>query len=334
MNFQLLNACLKGNLDIVKTLINQKNINQDLNGATPLNISAYNGYLNVVEFLYNAGADINKATINGYTPLIAASQNGYLNVVEFLYNAGANINKAMTDGSTPLFVASCNGNLNIVEFLYNAGANINKGTTDGVTPLHISAYNGHLNVVEFLYKAGADINKATTDGATPLSVAAMDGCFDVVKYLLEHGAKTPNDQDLFDYIQTLDEPIKSSLSEIQEQILEKRKIALKYIGNDFVREVISHEKHIEFDKAATKFMQGNNINVEQFNETYNAIPDFKDKAMGFLMGTHKRLGEESRISMLCPDILQKIMEEHLVPVEVFKMLVGIDSLGTQTDLVA
>ena len=227
-----------------------------------------------------------------------------------------------------LFNACIEGNLNLVQNLVNQ-ENINE--RDVNTPIYYAIIHNHFYVVKFLCESGADINIYTITGSTLLHVAAQEIIadegrnFDIVKYLLEHGAKTPNDQGLFNYIQTLNEPIKSSLSEIQEQILEKRKIALKYIGNDFIHKVISHEKHIEFDKAATKFMQGNNIDVEQFNETCNAIPDFKHKAMGFLMGTHARLGADSHISMLCPDILQKIMEEHLVPMEIVKMLLGIDS---------
>jgi ankyrin repeat protein len=54
---------------------------------------------------------------DGDTPLFIASQYGYKDVVEFLVDNGADVNKMNNDGKTPLMVASQNQHKDVVEVL-------------------------------------------------------------------------------------------------------------------------------------------------------------------------------------------------------------------------
>ena len=58
-------------------------------GDTPLFIASQYGYKDVVEFLVDNGADVNKMNNDGKTPLMVASQNRYKDVVEVLVKKGA-----------------------------------------------------------------------------------------------------------------------------------------------------------------------------------------------------------------------------------------------------
>ena len=61
--------------------------------------AAFDGHLQVVEWLIEAGADFDIARPdNGITPLFFAAQEGHLNVVERLIAAGADVGKARMDG--------------------------------------------------------------------------------------------------------------------------------------------------------------------------------------------------------------------------------------------
>ena len=82
-----------------------------------------------------------------------ASKNGYLDVVKFLVNKGANIH-ADDDGSIRL--ASISGHLDIVKFLVSEGANIH-ARDDGA--VQWASYIGHFEVVKYLISRGADISK-------------------------------------------------------------------------------------------------------------------------------------------------------------------------------
>ncbi|ORX76482.1 ankyrin, partial [Anaeromyces robustus] len=66
-----------------------------------------------------------KENTNNETPLFMACENGNENLVKFLIEHGAIINKENRDNKTPLFLACENGNENIVKYLVEHGANTN-----------------------------------------------------------------------------------------------------------------------------------------------------------------------------------------------------------------
>ena len=55
-------------------------------------MAAFNGHLDVAEYLVNQKADINAKDKDNYTPLHIAAQNSHLSVVECLINQKADIN--------------------------------------------------------------------------------------------------------------------------------------------------------------------------------------------------------------------------------------------------
>ena len=59
---------------------------------------------------------------NYQTPLTVACQNGLLEVVEFFFNDGLDINHLDSDRKTPLFYARTNGHHDVVNFLISKGA--------------------------------------------------------------------------------------------------------------------------------------------------------------------------------------------------------------------
>ena len=61
------------------------------------------------------------ATENTIT-LHEAAYNGHLDIVKALIEAGANVNKADSDGYTPIYGATCNRHLDVVKALKTAGA--------------------------------------------------------------------------------------------------------------------------------------------------------------------------------------------------------------------
>ena len=127
-------------------------------------------------------SDIDERNLINETPLIRAASYGYLDIVVYLCEEGANIDAQYDAGNTPLIVACWHGHLDVVKFLVNRGANVqvkNKGGDDAVT---WAAEHGHLEIVKFLIEHGAIPNTKALGCACEFGTAV-----EVVSYLLDLG---------------------------------------------------------------------------------------------------------------------------------------------------
>lgn len=94
---QLHQACIAGNLELARRLIDQGHIInvRDHAGWLPLHEACNHGYRDIVELLLDKGAasainDKGGTSCDGITPLYDACANGFLDVVELLLERGAN----------------------------------------------------------------------------------------------------------------------------------------------------------------------------------------------------------------------------------------------------
>ena len=141
-----------------------------------------------LEFLINAGCDVNIAGPNGRSALMTAAARGKFSCCKLLLNAGANVNvQDKFNGNTPLIYAAI-GHLEFIAFrlrhpfhlnvaapgtseclklLLHAGADVNKADQRGNTSLHAAAFGSNVECLKLLIEAGADVNVNTK---TPIAV--------------------------------------------------------------------------------------------------------------------------------------------------------------------
>lgn len=119
-----------------------------------LHIAARAGNLELVEFLVEIGVDINlNEGVPKCSALANASSEGWLNIVEFLYNKGA-ILDVSDPTCNPLFLAIYGGHLEVVKFLVLKGINIDIKYT-GNKMKNMGAYEfaierGEIEIAEYL----------------------------------------------------------------------------------------------------------------------------------------------------------------------------------------
>ncbi len=195
-------------------------------GITPLMYAAQNGYLDIVEFLVDLGADINARPYNSNrTALMAAVENCYVETAEFLIRQGADFtvqdyrdrhlmhkgalcgfwemcdmllyydlpaDPVDEDKRTPLMLAAFDGYDSTVNVLIENQAFVNHADTNGNTALHMAAQNGHADVIKTLLNAGSKPAISNNNNYTALDIATMNGRLECSKLLLEKGANINN----------------------------------------------------------------------------------------------------------------------------------------------
>ena len=166
MNTDLLDACVNGDLDVVKRQI------------------AF-------------GSDLNQRTPDGQnnTPLIIASIFGHEEVASALVDAGADINLQKIDGSTALHTAAIMGYPNIVEILLKNGAddnirNLGSATAlDGVMIVWDDALDIYAGIESALAPYGLKIDYARIRAARPICAKILNtggGSKEMVRRSAEH----------------------------------------------------------------------------------------------------------------------------------------------------
>jgi ankyrin repeat protein len=215
----LFNSIVEVDLSKVKEYLNE---GIDINvstvfGNTPLMLACEHEQLELVKFLIERGAELNKenssgenavyisatgrcdilelllkngAAINCKKPVLvkAVTKEGLGNI-KLLLKAGVNLNEVNYEGYSALMKAINNDNNEVAEFLINQGINVNLQTKDTsrYNALYLAVNRKNKKVVSLLIKAGGDVNLSCYWG-NPTIKAVEEGDIDILIELLEAGA--------------------------------------------------------------------------------------------------------------------------------------------------
>ncbi|CAG2209478.1 ANK [Mytilus edulis] len=152
-------------------------------GNTPLVLTCYDGYTDMVEWVLHNGVYVDQCRDNGVTGLRMASQEGHTDIVKLLENIRKrkkNIYESLVKKVSPHVADYVNKKS--VDYVFDVEA--------GCSPLHLACFMGKIDVVRCLLDHNADINMTKEDGTTPLFYACEVGHEDIVCLLLDKGADT------------------------------------------------------------------------------------------------------------------------------------------------
>ncbi|KAJ6647860.1 Ankyrin repeat, SAM and basic leucine zipper domain-containing protein 1, partial [Pseudolycoriella hygida] len=140
--------------------------------------------LNVVHFLSNNGADVNR-DVDSITPLMLLCKqetypnqaNDVISMTNYLLKRGAIVNNRDRTGFTPLIYACISGNKDIVNLLLKKSA-IDATDNFGDTALHHAVKKSHIEIARMLVEADADTEIYNSAGLTPSALASSLGLTD------------------------------------------------------------------------------------------------------------------------------------------------------------
>ena len=171
-------AVLSNNLDTVKFFIEKGlDIEQkiELTMQTPFLLAAeVTNNPAILQFLMDAGADINARDKNGENALIsAAGRNPCLEVTKFLLSLGFDTEERDSEGFTPtLNAARWQENVDVLIELVKAGASTTVVTNNGETMFHLSAMNEFSAMTDYI-KTLFSTSQTDNAGVTCLENALM-----------------------------------------------------------------------------------------------------------------------------------------------------------------
>ncbi|CAC5359852.1 unnamed protein product [Mytilus coruscus] len=195
-NIPLHLACIKGQLKIVKDLVNNNSFIDITNNEelSPFFYACENGFFNVAEYLLHymaKGIRVNEKyrRRNKRCVLHVVCANDYTNLAKLLLEHNAEVNVKDENGYTPLHLACYKGNFETVSALLNYNANVNAVDLFGATSVYIACSGNHERILKLLLQNKAVVNHKTVVGMTPLRVSCQNQNITFVEMLLQNGAK-------------------------------------------------------------------------------------------------------------------------------------------------
>jgi len=150
-------------------------------GYTLLAVAAWFGREEIMQFLFDHGAEVNISTVS---PIYHAAKNGHEAIVRILLERGDD------PAGIDIFDAIKQDYTNIVKMAVEKKPDIvrQKNHEKKETPLHVVVLDWNLEIARALLAAGADVNAKDDFGKTPLVIAVESNKPAMVKLLLENGA--------------------------------------------------------------------------------------------------------------------------------------------------
>jgi ankyrin repeat protein len=205
----LMTASVGGHSEAVKLLLENgaDPTVTDNDGLTPLMNAAENGTVATLKLLVENANDetfINLMSNTGFSALIIASAHGHVDAVDYLIEAGCDIDASHENKVTALMYAAASGHVDAMNSLIQKGnAGLDMKHTNGGTALLEAATGGMTEAIKVLVESGAEIDFTDDDGVTPLMAIAAQGKIEAQTLVLDELKKKKSPEELNEHINML-----------------------------------------------------------------------------------------------------------------------------------
>jgi hypothetical protein len=257
----------------------------------------------VEAFLKSGEVDVNHT--NFYSPLQHAAMNGHAHVVQLILKHGGDVHSVDKGGWAALHGALLAVPLNhkrcetIVGALLLHGSDVNKSGRFGKTPLHCAVLYGSSAVVKILLDHGADISKTDDNGNNTLHQLVLRRLRSAVvrnkvcRMLLDHGSCVRHKLDVLrmeDYSDQIDSDSENDIPSFTPAEL------ADLMGKPQIAEMMNEAERICVQQ----------IRQVKVAKLAKVEADRKLSRTALAMALHPRLGQDSALAQLGPDLLGMI----------------------------
>jgi ankyrin repeat protein len=275
-------------------------VNEYVRGDTALCLAVKRRNVYFVQLLVDYGANCACQDNNGSTPLHLAVDPEMLNIysvhhsnpmnnreilMQLLIDGGADINARNIAMETPLHYAVPTNHGTAAQLLIDRGADMNAGNMFSETPLHYTAEHGNVEAMKLLIDKGAFMNARTGIRETPLHYAITYNKFECVRVLVLAGADMS--------------PGYHNKSPLHMAVEKGNRVVARFLilyGCD--TGILDHKHRTALQLCRTTEM------TETLQDTIREVTTNRMDAV--LMGHHPRLGAESGLFCLPPDLLCRL----------------------------
>jgi len=156
-------------------------------GKISLHEATKEGFVHIIKFLLDNGADVNKENDKGWAPLHVAVIFDQLESVKLLVkHPKIDLCKAQEALNTPASLAVLNNRFEILKyFITNKLIDVTRSNTLGYCLIHSAAAQGCIKALELLLKQKeTNVNIEGNNGFTPLHLAILANQLEAVKVLI------------------------------------------------------------------------------------------------------------------------------------------------------
>lgn len=188
----LIGAVRTNNMEIAELLIRNDadvHISDRYYESTALHYAIASGYLDMVDMLIYYEADPTKPEKKGLDGLNLSAWFGNPELVEYFIQLGMDVNSVDSLGNTPLINSIKNGHFQVAEQLLLAGAAIDQTNRKGYNALHVATVSNQQEIVQLLIAADCNVDTPVYGKLSPIYLARMKRFNPIRKDLKRAGAK-------------------------------------------------------------------------------------------------------------------------------------------------
>ena len=153
----LIAACTKGNLDVVRKLVTEKSLDpsqkDQVTGMSPFHYASQHGHVDILAFFIECKCDATTRTKDKNTALHLACANGQVDAGLYLIEhlAQADLRRKNGEGNTPLHMACIGGSDRLVHALLESLPEaLQAVNAKGTTPFGYAVRYSHLEIAKLL----------------------------------------------------------------------------------------------------------------------------------------------------------------------------------------